>query len=440
MVHFLLRFKSHLFRCVTLSVLAGMLLSACAAPSLPPTSIETTRPDGQEVILWHSYEGSLRSALLSQVDEFNATNPWHIIIVPEYHGKSDQLQSQLKSAAAKGTVPDLAILAPSDVWSLGEVVVPVAPYAANPVYGLTPDDLADIFPAMLNITRDPKLNTLLSFPLGGEGVVLVYNIDRLAEQNQLSAPNSWPLFKEVCQATTQDVTGDGQPDRFGFGFNPRADFATAWMISRGGSIISDDGLHTTFNSDEGVKTLQTLQETANSGCFYRTTDEDAIHDFARGKVAMIFALTTQVPDIFNAVEARFRWGVSPVPYGRRSPTLAISGPAWTILRSTPARQLAAWLFIRWFSHTAETVRWAQLTGLLPLRKSAGVGLASEFATNAGFKVAFELLSVAYAQPDIPAWGSIAELLVHAVNAVVAGNDPAQLLNEAAKSADSLLNQ
>jgi len=157
---------------------------------------------------------------------------------------------------------------------------------------------------------------------------------------------------------------------------------------------------------------------------------------------MIFALTTQVPEIFNAVEAQggFRWGVSPVPYGRRSPTLTISGPAWTILRSTPAKQLAAWLFIRWFSDTAGTVRWAQLTGLLPLRKSASVGLAGEFATNAGFKVAFELLSVAYAQPDIPAWGNIAELLVHAVNAAVTGNDPAQLLRDAAKSADSLLAQ
>ncbi|HEY4720402.1 MAG TPA: extracellular solute-binding protein, partial [Anaerolineae bacterium] len=197
-----------------------------------------------------------------------------------------------------------------------------------------------------------------------------------------------------------------------------------------------------FNSDEGVRTLQTLQETANSGCFYRTTDEDAIRDFARGKVAMIFALTTQVPDIFNAVEMRggFRWGVSPVPYGRRTPTLTISGPAWTILRSTPSKQLAAWLFIRWFSDTAETGHWAQLTGLLPLRKSAKVGLADEFATNAGFKVAFDLLAVAHAQPDIPAWGSIAELLVHAVNAAVSGNEPAQLLRDAANSADSLLTQ
>ena len=91
---------------------------------------------------------------------------------------------------------------------------------------------------------------------------------------------------------------------------------------------------------------------------------------------MIFAQTTQLPEIFDAVEARggFRWNVSPVPYGRRDPTLTISGPAWVMLKSTPAKQLAAWLFIRWFAETPQAVRWSQLTGLLPLRQSAGAGL------------------------------------------------------------------
>jgi ABC-type glycerol-3-phosphate transport system substrate-binding protein len=306
---------------------------------------------------------------------------------------------------------------------------------------LTPDDLKDIYPAMLDMARAPKDKALISFPLGGEGVVLVYNADRLATQNYFAPPTSWPLFKEMCEATTRDITGDSLVDVYGFGFNPRADYATAWLNSRGGSILSEDGAHTTFNSDEGVRTLTTLQDTAKSGCFLRSGD-GSIRDFARGKAAMIFAQTTQLPEIFQAVEARggFRWNVSPVPYGRRDPTLTISGPAWVILKSTPARQLAAWLFIRWFAETPQAVRWSQLTGLLPLRRSAGAGLATEFTTNAGLKVAFDLLSVARAQPDVPQWDAIAELLVHAVTSSVEGNDPAQLLNEAAQAADNLLNQ
>ncbi len=419
-------------------LLAAGILAGCGAPSAASSA---ARPEGQEVVLWHSFTGGLRDALLAQVDDFNSTNPWHIVVVPEYHGTSTQLSQELQQAVKAKALPDLAILEPSGVWALGDAAVPLQSYVDDPRFGLNDQDLKDIYPAMLDMARDPKNKTLMSFPLGGEGVVLVYNSDRLAGQNYFTPPNSWPLFKEVCEAMTRDITGDSRVDVFGFGFDPRADFATAWLNSRGGSILSDDGKRTTFNSEEGVRTLTTLQDTAKSGCFYRS-GEEAIHDFARGKVAMIFAKTTQLPEIFDAVEARggFRWNVSPVPYGKRDPTLTIGGPAWVMLKSTPAKQLAAWLFIRWFAEMPQTVRWSRLTGLLPLRQSAGLGLADQFATNAGLKVAFDLLSVAHAQPDVPQWDSIAELLVHAVNATVEGNDPAQMLNEAARSADNLLNQ
>jgi multiple sugar transport system substrate-binding protein len=250
-----------------------------------------------------------------------------------------------------------------------------------------------------------------------------------------------PVRRSAAQGLAGVFTtnADGQPDVYGFGFEPRADFAAAWLNSRGGSIISEDGTRTSFNSEEGVRALTTLQETAASGCFYRSDDE-AIFDFARGKVAMIFVQSTQLPAVFAAVEARggFRWGVSPVPYGRRTPTLTLTGPAWIMLRSTPSRQLAGWLFVRWFSEAPQTVRWSELTGWLPVRRSAAQGLAQTFATNAGFKVAYDLLTVAQAQPDIAQWGSIAQLLVRAVNAAVAGTDPAQALNEAAVAADALL--
>jgi len=428
-------------KCLWLLLLALGLAACTPTAATTPFASTIVRPEGQEVVLWHSYEGALREALLSQIDEFNATNPWHIVVVPEYHGASKQLADDLQTALKAGAGPDLVIRNPSDVWGLSEAVVPVQQYVNDPRFGLTADDLKDIYPAMLDMARDPKDKTLISFPLGGEGVVLVYNADGLANHQYFTPPNSWPLFKEICEALTRDVTGDNRIDVFGFGFNPRADFATAWLNSRGGSIISDDGTHTTFNSDEGVRTLTTLQDTAKSGCFLRS-GTDAIKDFARGKVAMIFAQTTQLPEIFDAVEARggFRWNVSPVPYGKRDPSLTISGPAWVMLKSTPAKQLASWLFIRWFAETPQTVRWSQLTGLLPLRKSAGQGLANVFATNAGLKVAFDLLSVARAQPDIPQWDAIAELLVHAVNSSVQGNDPGQALNDAARSADNLLIQ
>lgn len=425
-----------------LIALISLIATACAPTGAQPAGVQpavTVRPEGQEIVVWHSYEGALREALLAQIDEFNAANPWRVVIVPEYHGSDAQLGVRIKAAVENGSAPDLVIRPSAVGWALGSAVVPMQQFANDTRFGLTATDLDDLYPAMLDMTRDPRTGELIGFPLGGEGVVLVYNADRLAASNYFDAPNSWPLFKEICQATTKDTSSDGQPDVYGFGFEPRADFATAWLNSRGGSIISEDGTHTSFNSEEGVRTLMTLQETAASGCFYRS-DAEAIRDFARGKVAMIFVQSTQLPDVFAAVEARggFRWGVSPVPYGRRTPTLTLNGPAWIMLRSTPARQLAAWLFVRWFSEAPQTVRWSELTGWLPVRRSAAQGLVATFTANAGFKVAFDLLNVAQAQPDIPQWNGIAQLLVRAVNAAVEGNDAAQVLNDAAVAADALL--
>ena len=170
------------------------------------------RPEGQELVLWHSYEGTLRDALLAQVDEFNADQSLAHRGRAGISWQSQQFGADLQAAVKAGTAPDLVIRNPSDVWALGEAVVPVQTYVDDKRFGLTPDDLKDIYPAMLDMARDPKDKTLISFPLGGEGVVLVYNADRLAAQNYFTPPTSWPLFKEICEATTRDITGDNRVD------------------------------------------------------------------------------------------------------------------------------------------------------------------------------------------------------------------------------------
>src|SRR5512143_3216874 len=118
-------------------LIVALGLAACAPSAAKPFASPITRPEGQEVVLWHSYDGPLREALLAQIDEFNAANPWRIVIVPEYHGAAKQLAADLQSAMADGTGPDLAIRNPSDVWSLGDAVVPVQRYANDSRFGFT---------------------------------------------------------------------------------------------------------------------------------------------------------------------------------------------------------------------------------------------------------------------------------------------------------------
>src|SRR5512139_3428910 len=103
-------------------------LAACAPSTATPFVSPLVRPEGQELILWHSFEGLLRDALLAQVDEFNATNPWRIVVVPEFHGDAQQLGAELQAAVKAGTVPDLVIRNAADVWALGDAMVPIQTY------------------------------------------------------------------------------------------------------------------------------------------------------------------------------------------------------------------------------------------------------------------------------------------------------------------------
>jgi ABC-type glycerol-3-phosphate transport system substrate-binding protein len=407
-------------------LLAFAALAACS-PATSPAASGSIAPHGQTIILWHSAEDGRRRALLAQIDAFNAANPWGILVVPEYRGDAAQLMSALQSAVAAGRAPDLALGRPLDALQLKDAVVPVETYAADPVYGLSEADRADLYPAALDANRNPRFdNSLVSFPAGGEGVVLVTNSDRLAAAGYLTPPDSWPLFREVCLVTTADRNGDRQPDVFGFGLAPRSDFTSAWFVSRGAPLLSPDGRAVGFSNEAGLRLLETLSESAQGGCIFRAPGARAdVEAFSAGRVAMIFASTSDLPAIRDAVENRsgFRWGIAPVPHGRLPVTFHVSGPAWIVLRSTSEKQLAAWLFARWFASAEQTLAWALSTGQLPLRASATAQLKELTADNPAYETALDLLAFGHADPLVPYWPDVAEAATRAVLAVAAGEAP-----------------
>lgn len=424
----------------TLTLLFLALLIACS-PLTADTDPAEVMPDGQTLILWHAAEGDARRALLAQVDEFNASNVRGILVVPEYHGKTAQMLNSLGTAIDAGRTPELLLGSPFDMLRLGDVVVPFEDYVINPVHGMSDADLLDLYPAPIDANRDPmRNNDLISFPVAAEGTVLVYNIDRLSTLGYLTAPTSWALFREICFVATADSDGDRQPDVFGFGFTPRPDFVAAWFASRGASLLNPEGSEAAFRNENGLNMLQLFSELSEGGCFFSTPGARAdIDAFSTGRVAMIFASTSDLRDVAEAVDnlGGFRWGVSPVPYGRRAATLDVSGPAWILLKSTPDKQLAAWFFVRWFASTEQTIAWAQVTGQLPLRRSARREFEKQSFANIHYISALELLENGLADPVVAHWPQVAEVVTRAVLAVVSGDDPVAVHTQAVNSVDAL---
>ena len=407
-------------------VLAAALLTACG-PSELAASFDESGLAGQTIVLWHGAESDERRALLDLVDRFNATNPWRVLVVPEYRGSPPDMASALKAAIESGRTPDVLLGRPMDVAWLGDSVAPVEPYVSDSRYGLSRADTADLYAAFLDANRDPHRDSaLVGFPVGGDGTVLVYNADRLAAAGYLTPPNSWPLFREVCLVTTVDRNGDRQPDVHGFGFSPRPEFVAAWFMSRGAPLLLPDGRTLGFDSPSGIKVLETISEAAQGGCFLSTPGADADLDaFSAGRVAMIFTDVSRLREIDRAVRKRggFRWGTTPVPYGQQPITLDVSSRSWIVMRSTPQKQLAAWLFARWFSEPEQTYAWALNTGQLPLRASAADRLKRERDQHPVMIAALDLLPFGHAAPLVPYWPEVTEAATRAVLAVVAGEAP-----------------
>ena len=67
-------------------------------------------------------------------------------------------------------------------------------------------------------------------------------------------------------------------------------------------------------------------------------------------------------------------------------------------KTTPERQLATWLFLKYYTSTDVQAKWAQASQYFPVRASVADGLAEYFEANPAYKTAFELLQYSKFEP------------------------------------------
>ncbi|NIO68469.1 MAG: ABC transporter substrate-binding protein, partial [Anaerolineae bacterium] len=58
------------------------------------------------------------------------------------------------------------------------------------------------------------------------------------------------------------------------------------------------------------------------------------------------------------VEPEFEWSIAPFPHEAAKPIVGMYGPTLCVFKTTPQKQLAGWLFIKWFTEPEQAARWA----------------------------------------------------------------------------------
>lgn len=411
----------------------------------PPT--EALPPGVTPVVFWEpfSLDRDQGILLLELVRDFEAENPdvqVDILAKSGYGGIYEGILAELPD----GELPDLAVAFPSmiaDIAATG-AVVPLEPFVYDLEFGLSDEELADIYPGALDAGRFPAFGgQLMGFPFVQNAIGLWVNRTLLTQAGWDRPPATWSEFEQACWdvwAATETAC---------YPFIESVSTFDAWVSSRGGQQLDQAKLQAMFNQPAGVESLVLLRRLVDAGLAWRPAEPFGDSTaFAGGQAAFAFSSTSNSLIFLDAYEgavyrgnAPFQWEQVLIPQADPGhPATALYGSSFFILSGEPERQQAAWRLVRWFTDTGQTARWAGGLQTLPARVSALGVMTDTLATYPFVRTQVEDI-LPYGQPE-PALASeldVRDILYTAILSVTSGiSEPQAALDQAARDVDLLL--
>lgn len=421
--------------------IAGVIgLLAWAVSGCPSRPGATTASAGGPLAIefWHTRAQEDAKALEAIVADFNAANP-DLRVTPQYQGRYPDLYRKVTATIQTGQLPTLAVAYESMIadYMAAKIIAPLDPFLKDEQYGLSEESLADIFPAYLETNRFAQWeNQLLSFPFTKSNLMLYYNQDLLKKAGFSDPPSTWAQFEAQCRAVRQQT---GKPV-WALDLDPST--IDGFIFSFGGDLLSPDRKQTLFDRPATVKTFTLLDRLFREGLAYQVTRDDLGNEFGSGNAVFIFSSSTQRPYLEQQIGTSFAWDMAILPRDAGvEPVTVMYGANICVFRSTPEKERAAWRFIRYFTETEVTARWAMQTGYLPVRRSAAESpaLKAFFAENPRARRAFDVLPHARPEPNIAGWQEVRELISDAVTAVINKQQrPDQAAAELKRKADGVI--
>ncbi len=401
-------------------------------------------PSNQTVLFWHVSTKKHLEVLNKIVDGFNSTNQWHITIKPEYAGYYGDIYKKIIAAISAGEPPDLAIGYANQVaeYANAGAIAPLDPFMNDPKYGFTEDQKKDFMWNLLEGDKRPEFdNQYMSFAHSRSMQVMYYNIDWLKEMGYEKPPETWDQFKEMCVKATKG-------DKHGYAYSGSASLYAMMVWSYGGSLVSEDGKKIAFNSEAGLKALQTLKDLFDSGCAYQIAERYGDQtDFANQKALFTFGSTAGLPYYRSAVEkskaGAFNWDIAMPPHGEgQKPVVDVYGPSVAIFKTKPEKELAAWLFLKYWSEPENVATWATHANYFPITKSAmETDTFKEYLkTHPRYKKALDFLPYGRMEPSFAGYQEVRGIITDMMKEVIEGAEPKAALEKAAKKAQAAMSQ
>ncbi|OGO27819.1 MAG: hypothetical protein A2Z16_02000 [Chloroflexi bacterium RBG_16_54_18] len=426
--------------------------------AVPPTASPTPAvdwgsldPAGTIVIFWHPLTYARQDVLQKIIRQFNRSNEWDITVKAEYKGDYGELFEETTQVLNTPESPQL-VLAYQDqaiVYWQAQSLIDLNSIVSDPVWGLPPAEQEEFFPSIWAQDSIPVFgDARLGIPVYRAMDVLYFNADWLVELKtagkiDFEGPPLTPdqFRAAACAAVDHPFSKAGVGSAMGYELSLSASRFASWSFAFGGDIFDIQNNRYSFDSPESVEAMEFLQGLFLSGCAQLVDesygDQD---DFGAGKLLFTVGTSTGLPFYEQVVDegARFTWNVAAIPHSTGQPVQNVYGPSLSLLKTTPEAELAAWLFMKYFSGLEAQVEWASASDYYPVRQSAGKEMEKFFASNPVNETVFKLLPYGKFEPNVPGYESARELVSEALAAIAGGADVTETLQRLNEQVNAIL--
>lgn len=379
---------------VLLPLLLTLLLSACAqAGRLNPKKPLT-------LTLWHNFGGQMQATMDEQIGEFNSTlgkEKGIMINVTSISG-SATLQEKLAMIAAGDPgapeKPDITTCYPATAALLAEEGLLAALDGQ-----FTEEELADYLPRFLDEGRLPD-GGLYIFPFAKSTEVLFLNqtlFDHFSSAGGVTS-DSLATFEGIADTAmryyswtdglTPDISNDGKAF---YAADSIFNLTQVGMEQMGTSLFEGEALR--LDTPEFRRIWDMLFESAVKGglAIYDgySSELSKTGDIlcSTGSTAGILFYGEEITYPNNTKEA-VEYTVLPYPVFADGKKIAMQrGGGLAVTKSTPVKEKAAALFLKWFTASEQNMRFVSSTGYLPVTGQAFTEhMESEIARNSNSNI------------------------------------------------------
>jgi multiple sugar transport system substrate-binding protein/sn-glycerol 3-phosphate transport system substrate-binding protein len=449
-------------------LVAALVLAACPAPAAPPAAMEEEPsageamdegpcapamdgplagidPRGQTIVWWHQHSGSREEKLAVIVEDFNSVNECGIVLDAQNQGGYNDIRDKVNASTASGEQPASLIVGYQNdqaFYQLNEVLADFNKFLDDPTWGLTAEDRADFFASFVEQGVHPVFDgQRLGFPPNRSMEVLYYNLTWLEELGFTGPPTTPAEFEEMTCAAAE-ANGDGTG---GYILRDDASAMASWTFAFGGDVLNEDNTGYVYNGQATIDAMTMLKRMLDNGCAYFFTEGYPNPEFAARRASFTQGSSSGLPfyanDMVTIAEEQGRemdvWGVTAIPHTTEDPVQNIYGADVMITAGQPEQELAAWLFIKWFTSPEVQARWVEASNYFPTRAGTAAHLTGYVEQNPQYGEALALLGYGAYEPQLISYQAVRDAAQTAFNEIMQGGDIQATLDALTETANEL---